>query len=402
MMKNLKISSHRLTQVSILVIATLIFFSCKKIDDIDPNGDSNDLETQTLSGLMSENTTLKNRNKLIDYVIDGNLNIDGNAMLTIEPGVKIVFTSVNDGISVGQNAGIKMIGTLEDPIVFSGPVNNQNSGSWDAISIYSNRSDNQMSFVHLINGGSSEYYGVINLEYESKLKMDNCLIKGSLGYGMYLSNSGKLTSFTKNIIEDCSKSPVYLSEIKQGIVFDTSSEMGSNDKPYIKITSAEINENITIQETTIPYYLEECDINIFKSLTVKEGVVLYFDPQRDVYIDGTSGRLIGIGTIDKPVVFTRIPGETYFWEGINVHSNIGNSLTNCIVEYGGAEDDEGLIYVGYSGGITFENVKIQHSNNYGIVLYSESKISSTNVIFDDCSRGNVYNMSDESVLDLIP
>ena len=67
--------------------------------------------TETLTGTMSQNRTLANRNDGIDYIIDDMFFVDGNALLTGEAGVKIAFTGIYTGINVGANAGLKMIGT---------------------------------------------------------------------------------------------------------------------------------------------------------------------------------------------------------------------------------------------------------------------------------------------------
>ena len=135
------------------------------------NGGSEELVAQNIGGSMSENTTLKDLGLPIDYIVDGELSLNGNALVTIEPGVCIAFKSADGCIRVGENAGISMVGTEDKPIVLRGPINNNNPGSWKWVDIYSARNDNRMEYVEFLNGGSDANYGVVLVEDDAKLSM---------------------------------------------------------------------------------------------------------------------------------------------------------------------------------------------------------------------------------------
>ena len=81
-------------------------------------------EAQTLSGTINENVTWKDLGLDVDYIIDGTVYLDGNALVTVEAGVTIMFANNGSGISVGANAGFKIAGTAEKPVLFTGPKNN--------------------------------------------------------------------------------------------------------------------------------------------------------------------------------------------------------------------------------------------------------------------------------------
>ena len=108
----------------------------------------------TWSGDIDANTTWPDLGLPVDYIIDGWVEIRSNALLTIEPGVTIMFTGVDGGIGVGENAGLKMVGTAEKPIILEGPANNPNNGSWNGVRISSQRNDNQFEYVQFLRGGS--------------------------------------------------------------------------------------------------------------------------------------------------------------------------------------------------------------------------------------------------------
>ena len=68
------------------------------------------------SGNIDENTTWPDLGLPIDYIVDGCIYVNGNSLLTIEPGVTIMFTGVNGGMTIGENAGLRMVGTADKPI----------------------------------------------------------------------------------------------------------------------------------------------------------------------------------------------------------------------------------------------------------------------------------------------
>ncbi|MBQ1695896.1 MAG: hypothetical protein II076_08165, partial [Bacteroidales bacterium] len=51
----------------------------------------------TFSDNINENTTWPDLGLDVDYIVEGWINIEGNALLTIEPGVTIMFTGENGG-----------------------------------------------------------------------------------------------------------------------------------------------------------------------------------------------------------------------------------------------------------------------------------------------------------------
>ena len=110
-----------------------------------------------LSGTIDKNVTWKDLGLPVDYVVEGEIYLDGNSLVTVEPGVTIMFTGTDGRIMVGENAGIKMQGTKDKPIVLTGPTNNPNPGSWDRVCVRSKRADNALEYVTFQNGGAGEY-----------------------------------------------------------------------------------------------------------------------------------------------------------------------------------------------------------------------------------------------------
>ncbi|HNW81792.1 MAG TPA: DUF5018 domain-containing protein [bacterium] len=355
---------------------------------------------EELSGSMSDNKVLEDRWDGIDYIISGTFYVEGNALLTVEPGVKIAFASSDSGIDVGENAGLKMVGTAEKPIVLTGPVNNQNKGSWYGIEIRSSRADNQFEYVQFINGGSNDEFSVINIENDAELSIKNCSVDGSLGSGIGTYGSGsKITGFENNTIVNCDESPVYLDELSQAKLFGSENVMNNNGKNYIKVMNANIDDNVEINDPSVPYYIDYTYSYVNKTLTLNAGVTIYFNAETGIDIAESTGKLIVNGTAENPVLLTKLPGETYYWEGIYVRSDIGNEINNATIEYAGNADDEGIFWISSDGAVTLNNVTISNSKNYCVAMSESSSVDAENVVFEECASGNVYNYDTDSVSD---
>ena len=102
-----------------------------------PGGGGGTANALEVSGSISANTTWPDRGAGVDYIVDGHFYVEGNALLTIEPGVTIMFSGVDGAIIVEENAGLRMVGTADNPITLTGPTNNQNPGAWDRVEVTS-------------------------------------------------------------------------------------------------------------------------------------------------------------------------------------------------------------------------------------------------------------------------
>ena len=359
-------------------------------------GGASPLDPQTLSGSMSTNKTLTNWSAGIDYIIDGTFTISGNALLTIEPGVKILFTGVDGGITVEQNAGLKMVGTVADPIIFSGPINNPNIGSWYGFEINSNRADNEFSYVQFINGGSKDIYSVINLWGDAKLKISNCTISGSLGGGLGLNNSSKVTVFTGNTIEKCAEMPIWAHNLEAIITISGSNFFQNNTQNYIHIeNNTSISNDATINYQTIPYYFAS-GFSLNKTLTIQEGSTLSFNSGVSFSVEN-SGKIIAIGTALKRITFTGGVKEAGYWDYIWINTNLACSFVNCDFEYGGK--NYGMLYLEDPTNITLTNNNFRNCNHYGASRYYEAGagITASGNTFSNCQLGNIENRYEGTV-----
>ena len=357
------------------------------------------LTPELLSGTLSENKTLKNWKEGIDYRVDGTLYINGNALLTIEPGVVVEFQHSSDYMVIEGDAGLKIDGNAANPVVFTGPSTNPNKGSWGGIEIRTNRADNVWNYVHILNAGTQDGSAVF-VGGDAKLSMKNCLIQGSLGFGLHLGGGAALTEFSNNKITDCDEGPVYLYDLIQAEKFDNTSDFSGNAVKYINVDeNSNISKNLTLKTINAPYSLGTVYIEESKKLSIQPGLNLDF--KTDSYLQVNSGGTLSVeGTPENKVTFSGTGKFSGSWEGVFISSNAQNVLQNCVIEYAGHNYESNLDI--QNARVNMTNVLIKDSDAYGIKMNDESNITHSNVTFDNCASGNVYNTSTDEVLDELP
>ena len=354
-------------------------------------------------GTINKNTVWKDLGLPIDYVISGVVSLDGNALVTIEPGVTIMFTDNNGGIWVGENAGLKAAGTAEKPIVITGPTNNQNVGAWNKITITSKRSDNVFEYVTFKNGGSGDgkWDGVIDIE-GGTVAFKNCTIDGSLSNGIQLEGGAKFTAFQGNKITNCKSFPIYIENAISMLSLDaTDNSFASNKYNMIGINGSglESSDKNTLKKMPIPYYFEDgLGIIGAQTFTIEAGTTLKMGAEKSIGID-EDATIIAQGTATEHIVFDGFVEETGYWNGIKYNTKKANSiLSYCDIKNGGfGEPDDwnsALIFVNDNDPKgTIENCTFSNSQNYGICIYNigEASVNISGDSYKDCAGGNVIH-----------
>ncbi|MDR2205025.1 MAG: DUF5018 domain-containing protein [Flavobacteriaceae bacterium] len=350
-----------------------------------------------LTSTITANTTLPDLGLPIDYTCNIMLQVQNNALLTIEPGVTIQFTATGAGIRMNDGTQIVAIGTAAKPIKFIGV--GSNKGSWQYIDIYSS-TDNTFKYCDFINGGSGTGWGVVN-NYggNAKVSMENCNISGSLGYGYYISSTNvqAVMEFKNNTITGCDKAPVYVNTIYNAQKFDATSIMTGNVNDYVHIANVEMSSsgsNVTLNKTSVAYYFAGSS-KVYKLLTINQGAKIYMNVNSylDIY-DSSGGALVVNGTATEPVTFSRAPGgANYYWGaafgGIVIEGNGGSSLTWCVIEH--VAGNGGINIWNSASNVDLNNVTIRNNQKYGVYFGGNGTVthSGVNDKFSNNALGNV-------------
>jgi hypothetical protein len=100
------------------------------------------------------------------------------------------------------------------------------------------------------------------------------------------------------------------------------------------------------------------------------------------------------GTAEKKVKFTRLPSSSLYWERIDFCGLKGSVINHCIFEYGGGGVGVGvgMLYFDSSTELTLNNVAINNSDTYGVILAAKGyKLTHSNVTFSNNRQGNVMD-----------
>ncbi len=375
-----------------------------------------------ISGAISSNATWTNHSGGVDYIIDGTFWVEGNALLTIEPGVTIMFSGVDGAIIVEENAGLRMVGTADNPITLTGPTNNQNPGAWDRVEVTSNRNDNQFEYVNFVNGGSGDQV----LYVSGKLSMKHCNINYSQSNGAVLGYEGVFTAFENNSLQHVSGYPLILNAhvkvncLGTGNTYNTSPNYDQTFN-MIMIDDYWLDEdNVTATFTNqgIPYYLRD-GINVSGTsvMKVNAGAVLVFAYDKEMVV-GENALIQVDGTSAQPVVFRGFENESGYWSGMNMYTqrqtNGGSHLTYCQVLNGGEDSDEAALTTYEETRVALNNVSISGSNGYGLRIsipvdwdteqydFSNYHVTASGLTFANCTQGNIYEANKDQVFSSWP
>ncbi len=381
-----------------------------------PGGGGGTENAVTVSGSISANTNWPDRGAGVDYIIEGRFYVEGNALLTIEPGVTIMFTGVNDGITVEENAGLRMVGTAEKPITLTGPANNQNIGAWDNVQVNSNRNDNQFEYVNFINGGS---YEEVVLIY-GKLSMKHCTVNGATNYGVFVGQDGNFSAFENNTVKN-TKCPVILANHKAVNNLGAGNTYTSNTNNMIEIDNYWLDEDnltVTYGNQGVPYYLKS-GLHVDGNAIMKVNAGVEFVAAYDKEVNVGDNALIQVdGTASQPVIFKGLSNENGYWDGIDIESerstNGGSYLTYCNILNAGDEVDDAALSTDESTRLALTNVSISGSIGYGMKIsipinweteqydFSNYHVTATGLSFANCAMGNIYETNKEQVYSSMP
>jgi hypothetical protein len=149
----------------VFMAAGLMATGCRKIEVDGPRAETTTpvtSENVILEGRISENRTLKAQ---FTYKLRGLVYVTNGAVLTIEPGTRIVGENGrNGGLVVTRNAKISADGTADKPIVFTSEAATPQRGDWAGVVILGNApvntSFNGQQGVGEIEGGINNSEGL--------------------------------------------------------------------------------------------------------------------------------------------------------------------------------------------------------------------------------------------------
>ncbi|WP_425235414.1 IPT/TIG domain-containing protein [Ulvibacterium sp.] len=344
-----------------------------------------------------ENTTWEDvePGDAVDYVIQCEINVRGNALLTIEPGVIIAFEGENSGIFTGEGGGLKAVGTAENTIQFLGT--SENKGVWKGVYFGSNHPENRLEHVIVRHAGrsastQSDEKGAVQLsrDEDSSGAIVNCTITDNDGFGVFITDESDLEEFSNNVISNNEEAPVGL-YFNQLSALDAASDYQGNGNNYVEVWENEIEDDgVSMALLNVPYrFVESSRYNIKNELNIDAGNTLEFASgagfrlgEQSSDCADTTGSLNATGTMANPITFQGVISGKGTWLGIGFNSSSpNNNLIYCTISGGGSSKI-------YNGADFAANVTLQ----------CDSRLTIQNTTVDDSGGFGIYMLDDDAEL----
>ena len=306
------------------------------------------------------------------HILEGNLYI--KAPVEITPCTKISIAA-NAKIVVSNSGSIKSIGTKDCPVVFTSAKDSKAKGDWNIIEIYSTASsDNAFDWTILEYGGNGDY-GVLWIDDNVSIKIDNTTFDNSKSYGVYIEKDAKVDSFSGNKFTNIDLNPIHIEASEVGLlnVIETS----NNTQNSVLVNGGTVSKAAVWKNIGIPYYLKS-NIYIKAEVEIEKGNTMLVGNGVKIVVSD-KGSIKSVGTKEKPITFTSSKSSKGKgdWERIDIYatSSSDNAFDWTVLEFGG-DGDYGLMWIEESAKVTIDNTVFSNSKTYGLWLENGAEVGS--------------------------
>ncbi len=340
----------------------------------------------TVSGLIGTDTTWKSDQTIY---VSGDIVVDENAILRIEPGCTIQLENTTYDIVV--KGALLAQGTSNLPIVFEP---HTDVSHWGGIRIESHGNAGQsiLEYVSIKNAGSNYYSntGASALFIDSASPViQNCIIVNSNTNGIQLHNS---TPWITNCsLEENSGNAIVMNVDSEP--FWNGNTATDNQFNGIAILGGITTKSNVWRSANLPYLISgDVVVDSTFELTIESGNILQFkDSTIDLHIKGT---LQSIGTEQSPIIFTSLGDSIeHSWGGLLFGPGANQSvMEHCQLRFGGSNyysNSMNSIIRCQNAAPTFKRCRIENSHTYGMSLI-QSNANLDSIHFEANSQSAVY------------
>ena len=341
------------------------------------------------------------------YIINNEVEINNNSVLTIQPGTIIKF-GANGSLAVGYSSNATVIanGTAANPITFTSSALLPTAGAWKGLLFYDNTlSNSSLSYCNIEYAGNNSNYGALNL-LGCDMAVNHCNITNSGTSGIhttYSDDKGGFVTFADNTISSTVKSGLEIhaqkvSTIGTGNVF-------TNTKGVLVFGDYNSTTAQTWRNLNVPYVVTE-ELDIDGNLTIEPGTTFKFDTNGWIEIGYFAvTTFIADGTAAAPITFTSNSASPVAgaWRGIVVYekAQTNSKMNYCVIDYAGSTAlNRGALHMSGTASFIFTNNTIRNSSSYGIDLSGDAGFETfTNNTITNCAN-HVIVISTEHLPDL--
>ncbi len=380
----------------------------------------------------------------LPYQVGGTITVNGGAVLTIPPGVRLDFqpgttlqigSTYSCGSSTCPNYGtLKAEGTQSEPILFTSATGVV--GGWNYLYFYN--SDNQLNVLRnaTVERGT---YGIRATSWGTNLLLDNVTLQDVTQRGLYLTGDSDPT--VKNLhVNRAAQYGVYGSAAGTLTLRDTTITGNTGTAIYaplsrLQLTNVDIAnagtqivgnfiqdfDNVevggipparfhvaahtvamptTVRQLGLPYQVAgTVTVNGGGVLTVEPGVRLDFQPGTTLQIGSTYscgsstcpnyGTMNAEGTQAAPILFTSASGAVGGWNYVlfSTADSQLNRLRNLTIEKG----SYGVYATSWGTNLLLDNVTIQDVTTRGVYLTGDSNPTLKNLNINRAAQYGIYD-----------
>jgi len=340
----------------------------------EPPNDAVKIETAEVSGEIKQNTIWPKTQSPI--IVKGDITIDKDATLFIEPGVEIKMAA-NTAIIV--NGTLVAEGKEGAKIVFTSGAAEPAAGNWKGIRFLKDSSGN-LAYCGIEYAG---YWDQVALICDGcNLKMKHTVVSECQGNGLN-SRGGAKVDVADCSFTECSGTPIAVEDMN-AIPTLGANKYEKNKDQRIWLKGGQLNTEQTLAAQDIPYHLiGHMTIEKPGKLTIEPGAVLKFEAQIQLIVS-QEANLDAKGTKEAPIIFTAYTDDEALgdtnndadktkpapdsWRNIIFLKGSNGTLENCIIRYGGYWEKKMLWIQGSSP--TIKNCEISQSSGDGICMDS--------------------------------
>lgn len=278
------------------------------------------------------------------YRVNGQYQIDRDAVVTIEPGVEIQFEEAS-GLAVAPNGKARLLarGSAERPIRFTSATASPAAGDWDGITFFAGAAGSVLEHVVVEHAGRARTRGMVHTL--APIRVADSVLRLGAGHGLSTDEGGR-AEFTGNRVEEVAGDAARITVRALGGI--GAGNQWPADKTIV-VAGGAIDAPTVVAAQSIPYRIEGGPIEVDGAegapvvLTLQPGVTFQFASEAGGIEVGTRGRakLLSEGGAEDPVLLTSAGEEPGGWSGVAVGDHGEAKIARTVFELAGAGEGSG-------------------------------------------------------------
>ena len=293
-----------------------------------------------VTGDFQSTTAQTWRNLTVPYIIDNELDIDGN--LTIEPGTSFRFDA-GGWLAIGYYITTTFIadGTSALPITFTSNASSPAAGAWRGFSFYGyTQTNSKMNNCIVDYAGSNTNYGAIFMTNTSSIIFTNNIVRNSNSYGIVVGSDAGFQSFTGNTIMNCVDHLITISTKHLPELGSPNTLTAAAGKGILITGDVQYSNAVTWKKQSADFYITGGEIDVDGNVTIEAGSKFLFVNDAYFYFGYYANTVItAVGTSTSRITFTSASTSPVAgaWKGLYFSDFMQNntSFSYCDFMYSG-------------------------------------------------------------------